>query len=133
MKSSQKEIHLTRNYPTNPKEEQGRLQANNSHPQNTYCCNSVASLLCTNPPKRLQLLSLFLWEVHSHTIRCQHTTKENTTGFVARILFYFVLIFLHTILVYYGKGGNVTFSTTATSKLYLQNDSLLNRSVSEFF
>jgi hypothetical protein len=39
---------------------------------------------------------------------------------------------LHTFLFYYGKGENATFSTTATSKIYPKNNSVQNRSVSEF-
>lgn len=38
---------------------------------------------------------------------------------------------LHTLLFYYGKGGNATSSTT-TSKIYPKNNSVQNRSVSEF-
>lgn len=39
---------------------------------------------------------------------------------------------LHTFLFYYGKGENATFSTTATSNIYPKNNSVQNRSVSEF-
>lgn len=39
---------------------------------------------------------------------------------------------LHTLLLYYGEGENATFSTTATSKIYPKNNSVQNRSVSEF-